>query len=230
MPIRKSTFRLALDVGHTPELPGTPTARGKTEYEFNLSLASFIQAHLGDRGYKNVQLIKMSGGLETLAQRATVADDFKADLFLSIHHDSAHPKYFETWLVDGKPQEYSDEFSGFSLFVSKKNPHWPAALQFATLLSDQLLKRDMHFTLHHAEPIEGESRELLDSTRGIYRFDDLVVLKGFDGPAALLEAAVVINRDEELIAASRQRHQIIADAVSDALDDYCEMLGTNFEL
>jgi N-acetylmuramoyl-L-alanine amidase len=222
----KSLFRLALDVGHTPELPGTLTARGKTEYEFNLKLASLIQAQLTARGYNNIQLIKMSGGLETLKERVEIANNFKAHLFLSIHHDSAQPKYFETWDVDGKAQEYSDKFSGYSLFVSKKNPDWRRALKFGTMLSDQLLKREMHFTLHHAEPIEGENRALLDPKRGIYRFDDLIVLKGFRGPAVLLEAAVVINRDEELVAASEQRHQAIADAVGDALDNYCAAFGS----
>jgi N-acetylmuramoyl-L-alanine amidase len=221
----RSAFRLALDVGHTPELPGTLTARGRTEYEFNLNLATFIQAQLAARGYNNVHLIKMSGGLETLEKRVEIANEFRAHLFLSIHHDSAQPKYFETWVVDGKTQEYSDRFSGFSLFVSEKNPNWRRALNFAELLSDKLLKRDMHFTLHHAEAIKGENRQLLDRKRGIYRFDQLKVLKGFHGPAVLLEAAVVINRDEELVAASEQRHQIIADAVGDALDSYCMTFG-----
>jgi N-acetylmuramoyl-L-alanine amidase len=96
----KSEFRLALDIGHTPELPGTLTARGRTEYEFNLKLATFVQTQLANRGYNNIRLIKMSGGLETLKQRVEIANNFKADLFLSIHHDSAQPKYFEQWVVD----------------------------------------------------------------------------------------------------------------------------------
>lgn len=223
----KSVFRLALDVGHTPELPGTLTARGKTEYEFNLNLATFIQTQLTARGYNNIHLIKMSGGLETLKQRVEIANNFRAHLFLSVHHDSAQPRYFEKWDVDGKPQEYSDRFSGFSLFISEKNPNWRRALKFGTFLSDQLLRREMQFTLHHAEPIEGENRPLLDVKRGIYRFDDLIVLKkGFNGPAVLLEAGVVVNRDEELVAASERRHQAIADAVGDALDSYCTEFGS----
>jgi N-acetylmuramoyl-L-alanine amidase len=84
----------------------------------------------------------------------------------------------------------------------------------------------MHFTLHHAEQIGGENRQLLDRKRGIYRFDDLIVLKGFNGPAVLLEAAVVINRDEEIVAASEQRHQVIADSIGDALDSYCTAFET----
>src|ERR1700720_850283 len=72
------TFRVALDVGHTPQLFGTLTARGRTEYEFNLNLANTIQATLIERGYKNVYLIKMTGDLGTLPQRDVEANRLKA--------------------------------------------------------------------------------------------------------------------------------------------------------
>jgi len=60
----------------------------------------------------------------------------------------------------------------------------------------------MHLTLHHAEQ---ENRELLDGNRSIYSFDDLIVLKGLNSPAVLLEAAVAVNRQEELVAESPGR-------------------------
>ena len=216
----KENFRVALDVGHTPAQPGTRTARGRTEYELNLNLANFIRNSLTERGYKNVYLIQMNGsGADTLERRFLEANKWKADLFISIHHDSVQDSYLKTWTVNGTPQEYSDEFSGYSLFVSGKNPQWRKALSFASLLSDQLLSRKMHFTLHH---VEQEKRELLDESRGIYRFDNLVVLKGFEGPAILLEAAVVVNRQEELVAESPERHQLIADAMFNAIGQFCE--------
>jgi N-acetylmuramoyl-L-alanine amidase len=215
----KETFRVALDVGHTPEQPGTRTARGRTEYEFNLNLANFIRSSLTERGYKNVYLIKVNGGPEALAIRYLEANKWNADLFISIHHDSVQDSYLKTWMVNGRSQEYSDQFSGYSLFVSGKNPQWRQGLSFATLLSDRLLSRKMHFTLHH---VEQENRELFDESRGIYRFDDLIVLKGFNGPAVLLEAAVVVNRQEELVADSLERHQLIADAMFNAIEQFCQ--------
>lgn len=218
----KREFKVVLDVGHTPQLPGTPTARGRTEYEFNLILADFTRAVLSGQGYKNVYLIKMNGGLETLERRVALANKLGANLLISIHHDSVQPRYLQNWIVSGKRLQYSDRFSGYSLFVSEKNPRWREGLAFATLLADQLLSRSMHFTLHHAEPIRGESREWLDKTRGIYRYDDLVVLKGFQGPAVLLEAAVVVNREEELVASSELRHQLIAEAIANAVGSFCE--------
>ena len=64
----------------------------------------------------------------------------------------------------------------------------------------------MHVTLHHAEPIGGENRALLDARCGVYQYDDLVVLKDFRSPAVLFEAAVVVNSDEEFVAESKSRH------------------------
>src|SRR5262249_16155336 len=117
----KSEFRLALDVGHTPELFGTLTARGHTEYEFNLSLAEAVRDTLASRGYKNVFLIKMAGKPDPLEKRDIEANALKANLFISLHHDSVQPSYLKTWIVDGRRQEYNDDVSGYSIFVSEKN-------------------------------------------------------------------------------------------------------------
>jgi N-acetylmuramoyl-L-alanine amidase len=214
----KQNFRVALDVGHTPENFGTRTARGRTEYEFNLNLAKFVQSSLKERGFQNVYLINIDSGPEELSRRDIEANKLNADLFISIHHDSVQQPYLKDWTVNGKSEQYSDEFSGFSLFVSQKNAYWRQALSFASSLADQLLRRKMHFTLHH---VKQEGRELFDESRGIYRFDDLVVLKGFKGPAVLLEAAVVVNRQEELVADSLERHALIADAMFDAIGEFC---------
>jgi N-acetylmuramoyl-L-alanine amidase len=222
-------FRIILDVGHTPELPGTLTARGRTEYEFNLNLAKQVRSTLLERGLVNVDLLLMRGGRDSLYERVNVANSTRPDLFISLHHDSVQPIYLHRWFVNGKKQEYSDRFSGYSLFVSKRNPYWRQALTFATLLGDQLLAHNMHITLHHAEPIAGEHRDLLDATRGIYSFDELIVLEGVQAPAVLLEAAVVVNRDEELVADSRPRRDLIANGIFNALEKYCATLGATSE-
>jgi len=42
-------------------------------------------------------------------------------------------------------------------------------------------------------------RELLDPTAGVYRYDQLIVLKSTQMPAFLFEAGSIVNRDEELV-------------------------------
>ena len=40
----KSPFRVAIDIGHSPALPGATSASGRTEYEFNKRFAEELVA------------------------------------------------------------------------------------------------------------------------------------------------------------------------------------------
>jgi hypothetical protein len=77
-------------------------------------------------------------------------------------------------------------------------------------------------SLHHAEKIPGESREPLDEKLGIYRFDDLVVLKSARMPAVLFEAGVIVNRNEELLLRSATHQKKLASALAGAVADFCD--------
>jgi N-acetylmuramoyl-L-alanine amidase len=215
-------FRIMLDVGHTPRQPGAISARGAREYDFNARLAARISEELAIAGFRSTRVLKIDElGRKGLFRRPREAEKWGANLLLSIHHDSVQPHYLKSWAYEGKPRQYSDDFRGFSLFVSKESPSYGESLRFATLLADQLISRGMSFTLHHAEDISGERRELLDPSRGVYRFDGLIVLRRSKMPAVLLEAGVIVNRDEELQLASPQRRDIIAAAVTAAATEYC---------
>jgi N-acetylmuramoyl-L-alanine amidase len=93
---------------------------------------------------------------------------------------------------------------------------------FGKLLGQQLQERDLLYTRHYTDPIMGRwQRELLDAGAGVYRYDELVVLKETRMPAVLLEAGSIINRDEELALASPERHALISDAIVDAVKAFC---------
>jgi N-acetylmuramoyl-L-alanine amidase len=64
-------------------------------------------------------------------------------------------------------------------------------------------------------------RQLVDPEAGVYRYDQLIVLKDTRMPAVLLEAGSIINRDEELVLESAERQSLISAAVSDAVDGFC---------
>jgi NAD(P)H-dependent FMN reductase len=64
-------------------------------------------------------------------------------------------------------------------------------------------------------------RELVDPQAGVYRYDQLVVLKDTRMPAALLEAGSIVNRGEELLLATPEHEAIMAGAVVEAVDAFC---------
>ena len=217
----KSTFQIALDVGHSPAAPGAISARGVTEYSFNLRLTGVIERTLMAHGYGNVFRIMRAGKRRNLLSRTARANSLAANLFLSVHHDSAQRQYFLPWSYEGRGRFYSDRFKGWSLFVSYGNPYPRESVRFATLLADRLLARGLPFTTHHSEPIAGESKSFIDAARGIYRYDGLEVLRTAQAPAVLMESGVIINREEEAALSSPARQNSIAEAVAEAVDGFC---------
>src|SRR6476620_6756017 len=220
----RSTFRVLVDVGHTATSPGADSSRGVPEYEFNLKLADVIAQSLRDAGFdKTVRLVTGGSRLTSLFQRAASANDLHGDLLISIHHDSVPDNLKETWQYEGKKYSYSDRFSGYAIFVSNDNADRAASLAFGHSLGQELQKRGLHYTPHYTLPLMGRYRhELIDAEAGVYRYAHLIVLHTAHMPAVLLEAGSIINRQEELELATPKRRLMVAEAVTAAVEGFCE--------
>lgn len=217
----RANFVVAVDPGHTVAQPGAISARGVPEVRFNDRLGARIVAALHDAGFVRSFLTRRGDGAMALDERAHIAHARGAQLLLSVHHDSAQPHKLQTWIHRGQPHAYTDQISGFSLFVSARNAQPARSEAFARLLGARLLAACQHPTLHHAEPIAGEGRELLDAAIGLYRFDDLAVLRLAPMPAVLLEAGVIVHRGDELRLRSPAQQRRTAAAVAAAVADFC---------
>jgi N-acetylmuramoyl-L-alanine amidase len=210
-------FVVALDIGHTPSKGGAISARGVLEYEFNRRLVTELFAELRSPGFHRSFIINPQGEEIHLAQRSAEANAKDADLFLAIHHDSVKDKFLKNWEVNGKTQKYCDDFHGYSIFFSHKNAKATESLAFASKLGKALLQAGFTPTLHH---VAQENRLIIDRKKGIYAFDDLVVLKTAGMPAVLLECGVIVNRTEEENLNSPAYRKRLADAICRAVQDF----------
>jgi N-acetylmuramoyl-L-alanine amidase len=213
---RAGDFKIAIDSGHTPNRPGAVSARGVPEYLFNQNIATLLyQKLLQDQRFKGSYLINEAGDDISLSARANLANRRGAALFVSIHHDSVEPKDLSHWLYQGKSMAYCDKFTGFSIFYSERNGSPLNSLIFAVVLGSEMLRHGFCPTLHHAEKFTGGDKELIDKTRGIYKYNRLVVLRSTDMPAVLLECGIIKNRDEEMqIRKAAYQHRIVEALVS----------------
>jgi N-acetylmuramoyl-L-alanine amidase len=228
----RAQFRVILDVGHTAEAHGAMSARNVPEYDFNFELAWQIEHSLIADGFaKTVLLVTDGDARPSLFKRVAAANRLSANLFLSIHHDSVPDGFLENWEFDGRPSHFSDRFSGHSLFVSNQNPNFTASLRFGSLLGHQLKDRGLQYARHYTQAFMGHRRrELVDADAGVYRYDQLVVLKATQMPAVLLEAGSIINRDEELTMSSRERRDLIGAAVIAAVEAFCDARAPQIEV
>jgi N-acetylmuramoyl-L-alanine amidase len=217
-------FVVALDIGHTPLKGGAISARGVFEYEFNRRLVGELFAQLQRLGFARSFVINPQGDEISLPRRSAQANAQDADLFLAIHHDSVKDRFLRTWETNAKTQKYCDDFHGYSIFFSNKNPKSAESLAFASKLGQALLKAGFTPTLHH---VAQENRPIIDKEKGIYAFDDLVVLKTARMPAILLECGVIVNRAEEEKLNSSAYRQRLIDAIVRAIQDFSSTRGKN---
>ncbi len=210
-------------MGHTAESEGASSARNIPEFAFNLRLAQRIEQKLKAEGFAETRLLLTEGKARpSLFKRVAAANNLKADLFLSIHHDSVPDKLLENWEFEGKKSHFSDRFSGYSVFVSRSNPDFKTSLSFAELVAKEMKGQGLEYAKQYTMPIMGRYQHpLLNKETGVYSYDQLVVLRTTQMPAVLLEAGSIINRNEELKMDSPERREVVSNAVATAVKEFC---------
>ena len=200
---------VAVDVGHYAAEPGVISASGVPEFEYNLALASRLKTELEARGMQ-VRLIGERGDYPNLGRRTRDAQG--ADLFVSIHHDSVKERLL--------PQ--ADRFSGFSVFVSRLNANKERSLACASAIGAEMKQSGFTPSRYHADPVLGESRPFADEANGVHYYDNLAVGRSAPMASVLVEAGVIVNRDEEQRMRDPAVRASIAAAVAQGIGECLE--------
>lgn len=214
-------FRVAIDIGHSASSPGAISARGVPEYRFNRNMAQLLLAKLQqDARFKGSFIVNEAGEKVSLSSRPAVAESRRADLFLSIHHDSVYPEQLSQWVYQGKLMDVCDLFAGHSIFYSEKNGSPAESFRFAGILGTEMRAAGFTPTLHHANR---GNKVLVDRNKGIYSFNNLVVLKSAEIPAVLFECGIIKSSVEEVKLCDPGQQQRMVQALYTAISKYAEM-------
>ena len=215
-------FNVAIDIGHSPGETGTLSARNRAEYDFNRKMALEIFRKLKKNPRLGVFIINPEGETISMESRTKMINAAVPDLLISIHHDSVQPIYLSEWTWKGAPALFCDKYRGYSIFTSDKNVKWGQSISFAITLGHEMRKSGFMPSAHHSEPISGEGKKLIDECAGVYRFDELAVLKNAKCPAVLLECGIIRNRSEETLLRNRPYRQRIAGAIASAVSAFLD--------
>ena len=208
---------ILLDPGHNPPKGGAISIRGTYEFEYNDRFAAMLMQALQKAAFQ-VELTRQPAQSISLQERVALTNRLKPALFLSLHHDSAQPDYLDRFSGNGiTAWRTKKKIAGYSIFVSQENALFGQSWLFAQQLGKFLSELGRAFSLHHAEPIPGENRVLLDEKLGIYRFDELAVLRKAEVPAVLLEVGVIVDPDDEAYVSDQKNQERMVHAIVNAI-------------
>lgn len=200
---------VAVDVGHGVKDSGATSARGRSEYSFNLEFAGVLAHTLREKAL-SVREVNFDGQIGSLVARPLAAKG--ADFFVSVHHDSISEAWLKSWDWDGAEQTYTDVKRGFGIFVSADNPDLETSVRCARSVGALLRRAGFEASGWHAR-----KHVPIDAENGVWYYDNLVVLRRTTLPAFLFEAGVIKHREEELALADPAYQAQMADRIASGL-------------
>jgi len=221
--------RVVIDPGHGGTDPGAIGRTGATEKQLTLDLSLVLAKRLRDAGYE-VLLTRSDDSTVSLQERTEFANGVDADLFISIHINSARNRRlrgFETYYLDlaidpgaaetAARENASSEAGSMGdldemLETIMKNDFRGASAELAASVQDSLV-------MHVAKSYQAV-HDLGVKTAPFF------VLVGANMPAILVEASFVSNAEEEAWLKSAAYRSEIAEAIEIGLQSYVDKRRT----
>ncbi len=217
---------IVLDPGHGGVDPGAIGVSGVYEKHITLAMARELKEVLEkNSGYK-VYLTRNRDIFIPLRDRVKIARRYDADLFLSIHADSAANRKATGLSVYTLSEKASDKEAA-ALAEKENKADIVAGLNFAEHskeVSDILLNLAQRETLNRSSEfatfVVSEMRKSTHTLDNTHRFAGFAVLKAPDVPSVLMELGYLSNRYEEKQLQQKSYRKKLAAAAARAIDRY----------
>lgn len=218
---------VAIDAGHGGEDPGAIGPNGTREKDVTLAIARKLERLIERESGMRVVMIRDSDYYVGLSERALIAREQKADLFVSIHADAyespnaqgssvytishgAASSELASWLADRENK--ADLIGGVDLAASDD--------VLATVLLDMTQNATMEHSAEAAASILRYLKRVGPVHKGDVQRAGFVVLKSPDMPSLLVETAFISNADEEVRLRTNAHQQRLAEAILAGIKGY----------
>jgi N-acetylmuramoyl-L-alanine amidase len=218
--------RVVIDAGHGGHDTGSIGPSGLTEKELVLDVAKRLQMLIETQLGAEVVMTRESDTFVSLESRTQLANDEKADLFLSIHANSSPEKSVrgvETFFLNLNTQS-RDALATATRenAASEKKIHELQDLLQKIVLND---KADESRELAKHIQQSMSKRGNAGSNRGVKQAP-FVVLIGATMPSVLAEISFISNPDEEKRLKGPEYRQQIAESLFQGIKSYAETLSS----
>jgi N-acetylmuramoyl-L-alanine amidase len=189
-----------------------------------LAVAKAIQQSLLDSGRVRVALTRADDSFIVLRDRSAIARNIKADLFISIHADSAPADTASGATVYTLSEVASDREA--QLLAARENKAdiingvnlGGENREIASILVDLAQRETMNTSAGFANLLKRESTGLVPFRSDYHRMAGFAVLKAPDTPSVLLEVGYVTNATDVARLSSEDGQRRIAQGIRKAVE------------
>jgi N-acetylmuramoyl-L-alanine amidase len=215
---------VVIDAGHGGHDPGAIGANGLREKDLTLKTALAIKDALLASGRVRVALTREDDRFLVLQERYGLARKLGANLFISIHCDSAgNPSatgatvYTLSEVASDKEaarlaarENKADIIAGVDLGTT--NP------DISSILIDLTQRETMNTSANFARVLGREAQPLMPIKANFHRMASLMVLKAPDMPSVLFETGYISNGDDASFLSSEEGRRRVAQSVRKAVE------------
>jgi len=211
---------IVIDPGHGGKEVGAIGPDGLMEKDATLTLCRKLADNLETRLRTRVILTRTDDSVVPLDQRTAIANQYKADLFLSVHMNAAVVKGAhgsETYFLS---LEASDELAKKAAEVENAAVIPAGGADLKLILWDLAQQAYVKESSRFAQAVQEEmNRATGVQNRGVKQAP-FKVLVGATMPAALVEVAFITNPEEEVKLRSDAFQKLMVDALTTAIERY----------
>ena len=219
---------IVIDPGHGGPRPGTIGKSGLQEKTVNLDVALALQKLLKEKAGLDAILTRESDVDVPLENRTVIANQKRADLFVSIHTNAHRDKKrggVETFFLNISPDISVIELAAAENATSTKNIG-----EMRTILQKIIQNSKIQESRELAEHIQQSlvralSRDLPSIKNLGVKGGPFWVLIGGEMPSVLVEISHLSNAKEEAKLKTRKYRELAAQGIYDGIMEYIRSLG-----
>lgn len=216
---------VVIDAGHGGHDPGSQSTDGsQKEKNIALAIAREIRDELVASGRVRVAMTRNDDRFLVLGERREIARRLKADLFISVHADSAVNTTARGASIYTLSEVASDRVA--AQLAAKENRAdilngidlGGENNEVSSILLDLAQRETMNISSQFATLLQREMSPTVKFKDDAHRFAGLIVLKAPDVPSVLLETGYISNNDDLALLLSKEYRRDIAVGVRKAIE------------
>ncbi|MGA7922022.1 MAG: N-acetylmuramoyl-L-alanine amidase [Candidatus Acidiferrales bacterium] len=222
--------RIVIDAGHGGHDTGTIGPHGLMEKDLCLDVALRLGREIEEK-LPNAEVIytRKDDTFIPLEQRTAIANDSKADLFISIHANSSHneaARGIETYYLNFATSEESMEVAARENALAQGSLHELQDIIKKIARNEKIeeskeLASDIQDSLSHRLQLVSQD----ERNRGVKKAP-FVVLIGADMPSVLSEISFISNPSDERLLKKTDQRQRVADGLYRGIASYLDSLNS----